>query len=227
MKKSLIASARGAVLAAGFTLALAGPAQAAGMLDGPISFNQAGTVTLTLDFSTGGFDHILELTDALGDIGIPLLALTSIGSDDASPDVLGYEPAALGTTVNLGSFAANSELIFRLTSVESLRLGDPGVIAAQTFTGSKSGQNPKGENDPSPTAWYSYVEIVDATTIRVYLEDLFGIGFDEENPVGSLLDGHDVSFTLTLTPAPVPLPAALPLMLTASCAVAWRIRRKA
>jgi len=226
MTTSLIAAARRTALAAGFMLAATGSAQAAGVLNGPISFSQPGFVTLTLDFSSGGYDHILELADVAGDVGTPLLALTAIGDPDASPEVLGNPVAALGDSVGLGHFAANSELIFRLTSVGSLRLGTPGAITVQTFTGSKSDLNPKSDLDADPD-WFSYVEIVDATTIKVYLEDLFGIGIDEQNPVELLREGHDVAFILTLAPTPVPLPATLPLMLTATCAVAWRARRRA
>jgi hypothetical protein len=51
-------------------------AQARAGLNDPISFSQTGTVTLTLDESSGGFDHILELANTTGPVGVPLMALT-------------------------------------------------------------------------------------------------------------------------------------------------------
>lgn len=179
--------------------------QAKADVNDSIRFSQAGNVSLTLDLSTGGLDHILELANVTGPVGTPLMALTEIGGQP-SENVLGYAPANLGDTIALGAFAVNEELIFRLTNVGSLRLGVPGEIGDQTFTGSASGTN------PSPTSIYTLVEFVDPLTIRVYWEDLFPISADNPDPADALLQGgDDVRFTLTLTPS-VPEPTALVLV---------------
>jgi hypothetical protein len=171
--------------------------QARAGLNDPISFSQAGTVTISLDESSGGLDHILELTDVTGPVGIPLLALTDVVAPSA--DVLGYAPASIGATVPVGSFAAGGEIVFRLTNVESERLGTPGVIGEQIFSGSASSLN------PSPDDFYTYVDFVDATTIKVYFEDLFAVPSTDPDPVNAFLTGgYDVAFTLSLTPIPEP-----------------------
>lgn len=189
-------------------------------LNSPITFAQPGTVTLTLDYSAGGFDHILEMQTAGGPIGTPAMALTDLVGGPPSPDVLGYTPANIGDTATLGSFAAGQELIFRLTDVESIRLGTPGVLGPQTFTGTSSG------NNPSPGDFYTLTDPVDPTTIRVYWEDLFPIFASDPNPVNSLLNGgYDVGFTLTLTP--VPEPGTLWLTVAGLATLAWRKRRSA
>ncbi len=187
-------------------------------LNDPISFGQAGTVTLTLDYSTGGLDHILEMESTLGALGTPIMALTDLG--DPSADVLGYTPAALGDMVLLGSFSAGQELIFRLTNIESLRLGTPGTIGDQTFTGTASSNNPTGD-------YYTFVEPVDPLTIRVYWEDLFPIATDDPDPENALLNGgYDVAFTLTL--APVPEPGTLVLVVAGGLLVGLqRFKRRA
>lgn len=168
----------------------------AGVSD-PISFGQAGTVSLTLNQSGGGFDHILELANSLGPIGTPIIALTDVGAPSA--DVLGYPPAALNDTVPVGSFAANEELVLRLTNVESVRLGTPGTVSSQIFSGSASNLN------PTPSDFYTYVEFVDATTIRVYWEDVFPLPANDPDPASYFLNGGgDVAFTLSLNPVPEP-----------------------
>jgi hypothetical protein len=188
--------------------------QARAGLNDSISFSQAGTVTLALDASSGGFDHILELADTAGPVGpSPLLALTDVG--DPSADVLGHPPASLGAIVSVGSFAAGEEIGFRLTNVESARLGTPGVIGAQIFSGSASSLN------PTPSDFYTYVDFVNATTIKVFFEDVFGIPPTDPDPVNAFLTGgYDVAFTLTL----VPEPSSLVLALGAALAVFWRRR---
>ncbi|HMP07954.1 MAG TPA: hypothetical protein PJ982_16510 [Lacipirellulaceae bacterium] len=193
---------------------------AAAAVNGPIAFTQAGVVSVTLDFSTGGFDHVLELADALGPVGTPLMALTDLVGGPPSADVLGFAPAALGETVVIGSFAAGAEVILRLTNVESLRLGAPGTIGDQTFTGSASVLN------PVPSAIYTVVEPIDETTFRVYWEDLFPIDPLDPDPAGALLaGGYDVAFTVTLDPVPEPGCAALAGV--AACGLLrWRRRRE-
>jgi hypothetical protein len=171
--------------------------QALAGLNDPISFSQAGTVTLTLDESTGGFDHILELSASLGPVGTPLLALTDVFAP--SPDVLGYTPAAIGATASVGSFVAGEEIGFRLTNVESARLGTPGTINSQIFSGSASSLNPQ------PSDYYTFVDFVDATTIKVYIEDVFPTSVNDPDPVNTFFtSGYDVAFTLTLDVVPEP-----------------------
>lgn len=183
-------------MTAGIPLLFAIGSAHAGLND-PISFSQAGTVTLTLEESSGGFDHILELSSVPGAIGTPLMALTEFSNP--SPDVLGYTPASAGDTVNLGAFGAGAELIFRLTNVESSRLGTPGTVADQVFSGSAS------VNNPQPGNFYTYVDVIDANHIAVYFEDAFPIAFNDPTPVATFLsEGYDAKFTLTLSPVPEP-----------------------
>jgi hypothetical protein len=181
----------------------------------PISFSQAGTVSLTLNQSNGGFDHILELANTLGPIGTPIIALTEVVAPSA--DVLGYPPALLNDTVAVGSFAANEELVLRLTNVESVRLGTPGTLSSQIFSGSASNLN------PNPADLYTYVEFVDATTIRVYWEDVFPLPANDPDPASYFLSGGgDIAFTLSLTPVPEPATA---MMLIIGLAFSGVVRR--
>lgn len=208
MRSTHILALCGAIFAA-----MAGSASAG--VNDPISFSQAGTVSLTLNQSGGGFDHILELASSLGPIGTPIMALTDVVAPSA--EVLGYPPAALNDTVAVGSFAANEELVLRLTNVESVRLGTPGTLAGQTFTGSASILN------PNPSDLYTYVEFVDATTIRVYWEDVFPLPPNDPDPAGYFLNGGgDVAFTLSLTPVPEPST----LLLIAACLPLVSCRRR-
>ena len=180
-------------------------ATARAAMDSPITFATAGVVTLTLEGSSGGYDHILEMASTTGPIGTPVMALTDWS--DPSALVLGYTPAALGDSVVLGSFSAGDELIFRLTNVESHRLGTPGTLADQTFTGTSSPLNPAPD--------YTYVDFTSPTTAYVYWEDLFP-------PV--VPGGEDVIFSLELTP--VPEPQALVMVLTGLGLVGWVGRRR-
>jgi hypothetical protein len=186
-------------------------------LNDPISFSQAGTVTLTLNQSTGGFDHILELAAATGPVGTPVMALTD--SFAPSADVLGYTPANLTDAVTLGDFAAGEEIVFRLTNVGSSRLGDPGVVDSQVFSGSAS------VNNPAPTDYYTYVNFVDPTTIYVFFEDVFPTSSNDPDPVTTFFDrGSDVAFTLSLV---VPEPATLALLASGLTLVMCRVSRAA
>lgn len=188
----------------------AAPAQAA--FNAPIAFGQSGTVTLTVDYSEGGFDHLLELSDPLGMSGTLLMALTA--TSDPSPDVLGLTPAALGDSVGLGSFAAGDEIVLRVRNVESARLGTPGNLGPVVYTGSASALN------PDPFGWYSFVEALSPTQLRVRIEDLFPIA-----PFSATsLDDYDLQFTLTLQP--VPEPGTLALWLAGLGAAGFVARRR-
>lgn len=204
--RSLCAFALGCALS--INSALAG-------LNDPISFSQAGAVSVTLDESSGGYDHILELSNTSGPVGLPLLTLTDIGAP--SSDVLGFTPATIGQTVAVGNFTAGQEIGFRLTNVESARLGTPGVINSQVFSGTANILN------PSPANYYTYIDVIDATTIKVYFEDIFGIDPATPDPVNAFLgNGYDAVFTLRLTE--VPEPSSLALLATVIAMVGWRIR---
>jgi hypothetical protein len=71
-------------------------------------------------------------------------------------------------------------------------LGTPGTIGDQIFSGSASSLN------PAPNDYYTYVDVLNATTIKVYFEDVFGTPPSDPNPVNTFLtSGYDVAFTLT------------------------------
>jgi hypothetical protein len=186
-------------------------------LNDPIIFSQAGTVTLTINESSGGFDHILELSASTGPVGTPVMALTDFSAP--SPDVLGFTPALPGESTVVGSFAAGEEIVFRLTNVGSPRLGDVGVVDSQVFSGSASA------NNPFPADFYTFVEFVDATTINVFFEDVFPVSSADPDPENTFFtSGYDVAFTLTLVPVPEPATFLLASAgLTAvACRRVWR-----
>ncbi len=185
-------------------------------LNDPISFTQAGTVTLTLDESGGGFDHILELASVLGPVGTPVMALTE--SFAPSADVLGFTPASINDSVVLGSFTSGEEIIFRLTNVESARLGTPGVLGIQVFSGTAS------SNNQSPADYFTYIDFLSPTTIAVYFEDAFATSATDPDPVNTFLsNGYDVKFTLTLA---IPEPATLGLLISGLALVGVRPSRR-
>jgi hypothetical protein len=167
----------------------------------PIAFSQAGSVTIALDRSSGGFDHVLEISNAPGPVGTPIFALTDLLAP--SGDVLGYAPADLGATAALGSFAAGQEITLRLTNVESFRLGTPGAVADQTFSGTASSSN------PNPGDYYTFVEQIDPLTLRLYWEDAFPVSASDPDPAATFANDNDVVLTLTLAPVPEPSSAAL------------------
>ena len=177
----------------------------------PISFSQSGTVTLTLNESTGGFDHILELASVLGPVGAPVMALTD--SFAPSADVLGFTPATVSDSVVLGNFSAGEEIIFRLTNVGSTRFGDLGVIDSQIFSGSAS------SNNPAPDNFFTYVIFNTPTEIYVFFEDVFGTPASDPDPVNTFLSDDDVAFTLSLV---VPEPATLGLLMSGIALVGVR-----
>lgn len=184
-------------------------------LNDPISFTQAGTITLTLNQSTGGFDHILELASVLGPVGTPVMALTD--SFAPSADVLGFTPATVGDSVVLGSFSAGEELVFRLTNVGSTRFGDLGVIDSQIFSGSAS------SNNPVPANFFTYVIFNTPTEILVFFEDVFGTPDSDPDPVNTFLSDDDVAFTLSLV---IPEPATLGLLISGIALVGLRPSRR-
>lgn len=186
MTRVLLTASFSAALLVAATVIPVATSQAA-TFDLPITFPQAGDVTLTLEHSSGGFDHLLYLHPSL----TPIMALTDPG--DPSANVLGVTPATVGDTISLGSFNAHEELVFLLVNVESHRLGTPGTLAGEIYSGSSSVLN--------PGPYFTLIDDSDPLTRVVHFEDLF-----PTSDQTAFLDGHDVRFTLTLTP--VPLPAA-------------------
>lgn len=191
------------------------PSMAQAGYNDPIVFGSAGTVTLTLDATGGAYDHVLELATVLGSIGSPpLMSMSSNGT----PLVGGIAPTPVADTIALGSFAASAEIVFRLTNIGTGTFGDSGAAYEQVFTGTSSSSN------EVPDHYYSFVEFADATTIRVWMEDLFPA--DPAGPIDldAFKGGADAAFTLTLTPIPEPGGAAL--LLAGLATVGWRARRR-
>ncbi len=191
------------------------PSMAQAGYNDPIVFGSAGTVTLTLDATGGAYDHVLELAASPGPIGSPpLMSMSSNGT----LVVGGIAPTPVTGTIGLGGFAASTEIVFRLTNIGTGTLGDAGVAYEQVFTGTSSSSN------EVPDHYYSFVEFADATTIRVWMEDLFPA--DPAGPIDldAFKGGADAAFTLTLTPIPEPGGAAL--LLAGLATVGWRARRR-
>lgn len=192
------------------------PSMAQAGYNDPIVFDSAGTVALTLDATAGSYDHVLELASILGPIGSPpLMSMSSNGT----PVVGGIAPTSVGSTIGLGSFAAGAEIVFRLTNIGTATFGGAGVVHEQVFTGTSSGLN------EVPSHYYSYVVFADATTIHVWMEDLF----PADPAAGSIdlatfMSDADAAFTLTLTP--VPEPGGTALLLAGLATVGWRARRR-
>ncbi len=117
------------------------------------------------------------------------LFLVVDGIDDVF--LFNNQTSPVGTTVDLGSFAVGTELVFRL-SVED--------TGNDFFTGPAS-RNPDGQAHATVEEDY----LVDGTTL-VSFEDLFNGPFDF----------NDLSFsfsnTTLVSPTPVPLPPALPML---------------
>lgn len=83
--------------------------------------------------------------------------------------------------------------VARCGELHSHRLGTPGTLAGEIYSGSSSVLN--------PGPYFTLIDDSDSLTRVVHFEDLF-----PTSDQTAFLDGHDVRFTLTLTP--VPLPAA-------------------
>lgn len=194
-------------------LCVFGGAAHAASYNTPITFSQSGTVSATLEVSDGGFDHLLEVLDGIS--AITVMALTVPGG---SPDVLGLPPTPVGGTVAVGAYTAGSELSLRLTNVGSTRFGDIGVIDSYVYTGSSSGLNPQ------PSMYYTRVEELSPTSVRVTFEDVF-----PANPASPTVDADfgagDVTLTFNLSPVPEPQTWALASL--GLLAVAWGTRRRA
>lgn len=150
----------------------------------PISFATSGSLTLTYNGSNGGFDHVLELASSAGAVGTPIFVATSFPDSAA---VLGYTPATPGDTFALGAYTAGTELIFRMTNVESARLGTPGTIAGQLFSGTSSALNPGG------------VPFVLVTPGGLGVLD---VGFEDLVPSRDTY--NNLSFTVEVAPIPEP-----------------------
>lgn len=161
----------------------------------PITFASSGAVTLTFMSTNAGFDHVLELASTIGPVGTPIFVASTAS---ASAAVLGFTPATPNQTFLLGSYTANTELIFRLTNVGSDRFsGSNGVgeVDSQVFSGSAGGLN------PNPLLPWVNVASGGPNTLHVGFEDLF--------PEGSAYD----KLTFTLTLAPIPEPSEWAMML--------------
>lgn len=149
----------------------------------PIQFSQSGTITLTYTGSTGGYDHLLELPSVLG---TPIF----VGSEGTDPVGSFGTPTVIGASWSFNNYVGGTELIFRLTNVESARLGDnPGTpVETQIFSGSGS-LNPGG---------LPYVRVlvdeVDPNVLHVGFEDLF----PERDSYNNL------TFDVSLAPVPEP-----------------------
>lgn len=192
---------------------LAAPAWAA--LGDPIKFTSSGTLTLEYTGSEGGFDHVLELANTPGPVGgSPILVATS--PDPVSSTVLGFTPADLPDTFALGAYAANTELIFRMTNVMSARIdgGKPGDIVSQIFSGTSGSLNPAFNGGE---AGLPYVKVTPISPT------VLAIGFEDLDPTRTTFD--NLTFTLTLAPIPEPHEWAMMLAGLGMVGVVARRRR--
>lgn len=204
------------ILAAGTALS---SASAMAGFNEPIVFAQSGQLSITLDATSGGLDHVLELASTTGAIGAsPIFYLSGY-----IPQVLGQPVSPIGTTVSLGNVTAGSELIFRLSNIQSERLNGPGTentIDSQLFSGSASGLNPNTGD------YYTLVEQLSPNSIRVTWEDLGFPNTTSPTTEADFKGGADLTITLTVTPVPEAGSSLMALAGLGVLGVAWVRRRR-
>jgi hypothetical protein len=163
------------------------------ILGANVIVNTTGNVTATYLGHTARISNDLYLNSPSNDLGL-------IFNNHATP---------VGTTFNLGTFSAGTELLFRLYAYES---GGADLTDREYFTGAAS-RNPDGIAHAIVDGQYAL------NTSYVGFEDVFG---------GGDLDYDDLKFSFTNTRAEtLPEPATLLLLGTGLGAMALtrRLRR--
>jgi hypothetical protein len=187
MKRALVACIGLVLFAVG-----ARPASAAPVL-GQQLFATGGDVTATFLGHTAGFTNDLYLFDA-GDLSTPLAVTATVGP--LGPGLIfTNQTSAPGSSVNLGSFAAGTELVFAIYVRNT----------QQTYFMGPGSRNPDGifhaavDNGLAPQ--FPSYGTVPPGSIAIGFEDLFG---------GGDLDYDDLGFAFssvrrTATPEPATL----------------------